>query len=75
MLSRDTIEAFAVIVASGGGVPVRARLANGHRFVVCATRSARRAVAGLAVGDRIRARFSPCDLSKGWYIVDSEGKQ
>lgn len=75
MLSRDAIEAPGLIVAAGGGSAVRARLANGHQFVVCATRSARRAVAGLAVGDRIRARFSPCDLSKGWYIVDSEGKQ
>ena len=75
MLSRDAIEAPAVIVAAGGGGAARARLANGHQFVVCATRLARCAVAGLTVGDRIRARFSPCDLSKGWYIIDSEGKQ
>lgn len=77
MLSEGAIESFAVVVApaAAGGQRVRARLANGHEFVLCGTRAAGRVVAALAVGERVRVRFSPCDLSKGWMILESETKQ
>lgn len=54
----------------------RARLANGHEFVAFeAGRTAEGGQEDLRPGSRIRAEFSPCDLSKARIVgrVESEG--
>ena len=71
----SAIEADAVVVAARDRRALRARLVNGHRFVACVPRGAQSEVATVSVGDRIRVRFSPCDLSKGWIMLESEVKK
>jgi translation initiation factor IF-1 len=72
---RGAIVVEAVVEAMLDGRVARARLANGHRFIACVPRGARPAGAALAVGERLRVRFSPCDLSRGWIMRESEVKQ
>ena len=75
MPTAGTIEAEAVVVAARNGRAMRARLANGHQFIACVPRGAPDRWGALSVGDRVRVRFSPCDLSKGWIRLENEVKQ
>jgi translation initiation factor IF-1 len=74
MSPRGAFEVEAVVELAVDGRAVRARLANGHRFMACRPTGAWGGGPGPAVGDRIWVRFSPCDLSRGWIRREGEVK-
>ncbi len=62
------VEGVVVEVLPGGAY--RVELANGHRVV--AWGAAKAGLGRLAPGDELNLEMSPCDLSKGRVVVESE---
>jgi len=51
---------------------IRVELSNGHRLVAHVSGKRRLAFERMAVGDNVRVRISPFDLSQGAIIADGE---
>jgi translation initiation factor IF-1 len=62
---KDAIEAEGRIVEVLASSLFRVELANGHRMVAHVTGKRRLAFERMSVGDSVKVRMSPYDLSKG----------
>jgi translation initiation factor IF-1 len=71
MAGKDGIEVEGRIVEVAAGRLFRVELANGHRLLGHVPDSQRRAAEAMAVGDKVRLRLSPYDLSTG-RIIEKE---
>ncbi|HEX4119861.1 MAG TPA: translation initiation factor IF-1 [Verrucomicrobiae bacterium] len=65
MAVKDAIEAEGRIVEVLASSLFRVELANGHRMVAHVTGKRRLAFERMSVGDSVKVRMSPYDLSKG----------
>ncbi len=66
MPGADTIEAAGRIVEVISGCVFRVELSNGHRLVARQSRRIQAGLVKLQMGDTVRIRMSPFDLSSGW---------
>jgi translation initiation factor IF-1 len=70
MAVNDAIEAEGRIVEVLAGSLFRVELANGHRLVAHVSGRRRLVFERMAVGDSVKVRLSPYDLSKGSITVN-----
>jgi translation initiation factor IF-1 len=72
MARKDSIETEGRIVEILAAMLIRVELSNGHRLVAHVSGKRRLAFERMAVGDNVRVRISPFDLSQGAIIADGE---
>ncbi len=72
MAGKDAIQVEGRVVETLPKCLFWVELANGHRLLAHASGKSRRMAQGLAAGDVVRVQVSPCDLSKGCILTQSE---
>ena len=76
MAGEKAFEVEGVVIEMLPNGTCQVELSNGHRLLAFRTGKARREPAGFAVGDRVKLRLSPYDLSEGRILgVSAPGEQ
>ncbi len=72
MAREGAIEAEGAVVEVLSEGTYRVQLANGHQLLAFVVGKARRGIARLRPGEKVRLELSPCDLSVGRIIVKTQ---
>ena len=72
MAGTDAFKVEGVVVEALPNKTYQVELANGHRLRAFVAGKARRSLAGLAPGDKVKLQLTPYDLSAGRILVETK---